>query len=204
MSDSNNTPSKKNVKPLSADEIEQINKTAPHIRRLHKAGAHFVLADDTKRPLQKDWINTPPTKAALSKHFTAGGLIGLIPASIGCCVIDIDETKDAALPNELATTAAAWHKTRREGGYHYWYRCEAAPKGNKELHWKGKKVGDYRCAKGFIVLWKPKAVAPLIEMEAGDTLPQIVKQLRGRKKGGQVGKVGNNCRLVRGGAKRDP
>ena len=193
MSRENNTPSKKIVKPLTADQIKELNKAGPHIRRLDKAGAHFVLADDTKRPIQKDWINTPPTKAALSAHFKAGGLLGLIPASIGCCVIDIDDTKDAKLLNELATTAAAWHKTRREGGYHYWFRCAEAPEGNQALHWKGKKVGDYRHAKGFIVLWKPKAVAPLIEMEAGDSLPQIVKQLLAGGKTAKSAKTGKTA-----------
>ncbi len=54
-------------------------------------GAHYVLAAPGKRPLQSGWQKTPPAFEAVRYHIAKGGLVGVIPASLGAVVIDVDE-----------------------------------------------------------------------------------------------------------------
>ena len=58
---------------------------------LHTCGAHFVLCWDDKRPVAGAWQQTRPELTAVKAHAEAGGLVGVIPASLGCFVVDIDE-----------------------------------------------------------------------------------------------------------------
>ena len=48
----------------------------------------FVLCGADKRPKAKAWLKTPATLDAALRH---DGLVGVVPASLGCVVVDVDD-----------------------------------------------------------------------------------------------------------------
>ena len=64
------------------------------LEALHTRGAHFVLCRGDKQPLAVGWQKTRPGLAVVEAHAEAGGLVGVIPASLGCVVVDVDEGSD--------------------------------------------------------------------------------------------------------------
>ena len=58
---------------------------------LSARGAHFVLVRPNKRPLSEGWQETGSDLSDVERHAEGGGLVGVIPASLGCFVVDIDE-----------------------------------------------------------------------------------------------------------------
>ena len=90
---------------------------------LHDRGAHFVLARANKRAIATEWQTTPADLAHVERHARGDGLIGVVPASLGCFVVDVDEggkagveTVRTALGDPVAVIA-----TRRPSGFHVWY-----------------------------------------------------------------------------------
>ena len=61
---------------------------------LADAAAHFVLVGTDKVPVMKAWQKHPADLAAVRSHVNAGGLVGVMPASLGLVAVDCD----AALP----------------------------------------------------------------------------------------------------------
>ena len=95
------------------------------LEALHERGAHFVLCRGDKRPVSVAWQETRPGLSAVEEHAARGGLVGVIPGSLGCVVVDVDEGGAAGvealrgvLGDPIATTQT------RSGGYHAWYRAE--------------------------------------------------------------------------------
>ena len=124
------------------------------LEALAERGAHFVLCRADKRPQASAWQKTPaPLEAALQHE----GPVGVVPASLGCVVIDVDQGGAAASEAVVATLGQplARVSTRREGGEHIWYRCRDAERvGNRA--WAN---GDIRGAKGYAILWDHARVA---------------------------------------------
>lgn len=120
--------------------------------------AHFVLADAAKKPISAAWQKKKPSLKAVREHARAGGLVGVIPSSLGCSVVDVDVGGLAAVAAVKKTLGAplAWHKSQQEGGFHLWFR-DASGSGNRkwELDAGG---GDVRGGKGFAVMWAPRMV----------------------------------------------
>ena len=70
---------------------------ADALRALHAAGAHFVLcrAHDegdkkAKSALHRGWQTAAPLLDAVIEHRGRGGLVGMMPGSIGAVVCDLD------------------------------------------------------------------------------------------------------------------
>ena len=135
---------------------------------LDKAGAHFVLTwgekeaalDDKRRPKgakEIGWPNNPAAMATVLARFRKGIPIGVIPATLGCVVVDIDHGGNKTCDEVIALLGKplAIVKTQREDHWHLWYRCRDAatvPNGK----WRD---GDIRGGKkGFIILWHPEIV----------------------------------------------
>ena len=74
---------------------------------LYEQGAHLLLVhnspdpDRHKRPLWRGWQlpELRPTLQQCLEHLAHGGLLGLLPASIGLLVVDIDEAAKDGLAN---------------------------------------------------------------------------------------------------------
>ncbi|MCY4087674.1 MAG: phage/plasmid primase, P4 family [Actinomycetia bacterium] len=130
------------------------------LEALHRRSVHFVLCHSDKHPISKGWQKTRPSFAAVEAHAGRGGLIGVIPGSLGCVVVDVDEGGAAAvealrvlLGDPIATIGT------RSGGFHLWYRAPAGEHGNRKWVLDAPPCGgDIRGSNGFVVLWDPVAV----------------------------------------------
>lgn len=134
---------------------------AAAISALVNADAHLVLCTQDKRPLVSGWqdeANRPDTARAVA-HVASGGLVGLIPGSVGLVAVDVDT--DAAgsdlnatmhmrrgVVERLMGEPLATVPTRRQGG-HMLYRAPDGEVGN--LKWT---YGDVRGTRGYCIVWR--------------------------------------------------
>ena len=155
------------------------------LEALAEAGAHFVLCGADKRPRTKAWQENPAPLAKVLRH---KGPVGVVPASLGCVVIDVDKGGEAAADNvvKLLGQARARIPTRRSGGQHLWYQCRDA----EEVGNRAWRHGDIRGAKGYAILWDAESVAegladtsrPLTDLNRAD-----LGRLPAKANGGAVG-----------------
>ena len=130
------------------------------LTKLYKLDAHFVLADSTKRPVHPAWQKQAPELSAVLAHH---GLIGVIPASLGAIVLDVDSGGESAAAALIEQTNGFYHGTRRDDGFHIWQkRGEGVPGANAKWAFRGGD-GDIRCNAGYVVLWEPMEVLNWIE-----------------------------------------
>lgn len=163
------------------------------IDKLATAGAHFILCAPDKRPQgagwQKNGAKPGRVREWLASH--SGHLYGVIPASLGCTVVDVDEGDPepvASAARELQVPALVV-PTRRPGGAHVWLRATGSL-GNRKFAGHGAS-GDIRAARGFVVLWHPNRVAAwLSETAPADPpygwLERVAPRVR---KGGGTGRL---------------
>ena len=142
---------------------------------------HFVLCHQDKKPTTSRWQKNGASEESVQSHTKKGGLIGVIPGSIDCLVIDVDVGKSGDGPNVdgggKALKAALgvepfWIVKTRTGGLHLWYRIPAdrATVGNRKWAFKGF-AGDIRCDRGFVVLWNRRGFKEKVTgSNAGDLL----------------------------------
>ena len=149
------------------------------IRALIDAGGHLFAVGPDKRPFRDGWQTEPDEDADVLQHVGRGGRAGLIPTSVGLCVVDIDiKAGDGGPPiknREQAVVDAigeplAFHDTP-SGGLHYWYREPEGGAGNAKWCW-----GDIRCSKGYVVLWRPDTALRAVH-EAGAAEPVDLSKL---------------------------
>ena len=133
--------------------------------------AHLVLVHNTpgqpqhKTPVGK-WRGASVTPAAASAHVRAGGLVGIIPSSIGAVVIDVDIAKDD-LDTAAARVAQAVCAERTDAymicssskGRHVWVALDAQDAaetvGNTKWRMSDPLVrGDIRGSEGYIIAWQ--------------------------------------------------
>ena len=77
---------------------------SPLLEKLATFGAQFVLAtyrptDNAKLPIHRNWQTLQPTAAEAIRHLTSGptALVGIIPGSLHCVVVDVDRGDYAPL-----------------------------------------------------------------------------------------------------------
>ena len=107
-------------------------RRTPHLRS-YARDAYFVIAAANKHPITKAWQTTRPDFSNVERHAEGGGLVGVVPASLGCFVVDIDEGGEngvAAVRGVLGEPVAVI-ATRRPSGFHVWYRAAAKEMGNQ-------------------------------------------------------------------------
>ena len=144
------------------------------LEALRDRGAHYVLAASDKRPLRSGWQKTPPDFEAVRQHVAKGGIVGVIPASLGAVVIDVDnggpdgvQSVIKALKPVVPITIS---KTQREGGAHIWYRAPSGDTGNRKWAHDGAS-GDIRGSAGFVILWNATKVADALARNFDDAQP---------------------------------
>ena len=112
---------------------------------------------------EKDSDGNPRTAdaATLEEHIEGGGHIGIIPARLGCLVVDIDSKPgapdhaqlDESVPFVLQKMGppVVQYQTP-SGGFHSWYRTDIF-RFNHKLYMNGQLLGDLRCERGYVVVW---------------------------------------------------
>lgn len=151
-------------------------------------GAHLVLLDG-KKPIHKGWQQNKPPMADVSEHYINGGSIGIIPASVGCVVVDVD-SNDGDLVSEVIDTIGKNPLTlvSSNRGWHIWYK-KTSP-GIPNMVWRD---GDIRCNNGYVKIWNWEFVCDAIEdqtwkyethcvgMEDLDKLPKKNGMVKGNR-----------------------
>ena len=154
------------------------------LRILHERGARFVLCRQNKSAIGKAWQKKTLDLRLVEKHLSTGGLIGVIPISLGCVVVDIDEggvngveTVKVVLGKPLTVV-----KSRRSDGYHLWYRTSEEKVSNKEWEHNGAK-GDIRGSNGYAILWNYEQLADALLLHYENAYEVCLKKLlmRNRK-----------------------
>ena len=142
------------------------------LEALHEHGAHFVLAGQDKRPIAREWQKMRPELATVIAHAKADGLVGVIPASLDCFVVDVDEggTSGVEALQEALGAPITVIATRREGGCHVWHRAPDSVVGNRKWQLNGA-AGDIRGSAGFIILWNPARLADALARYFADANP---------------------------------
>ena len=137
---------------------------------LFENGAHFVLCANDKRAIQKGWNKNRPSVADCLKH---KGLLGIIPASLGLFVIDVDEGNPARVEVLFDEAEDDYRKVKTPNGWHiYAYEPHGAGKGNftgnAKWDFAGCK-GDIRYDAGYVCVYDDFAAAA--EMVDGHRRP---------------------------------
>ena len=127
------------------------------ISELREMGAHLVLLRD-KQPFWKGWNKRKPGRESLYRHMSAGGEVGIIPESLHCSVVDVDEGNADWLLNQYPPLAVC--PTRK--GVHVWY-SDYKGRGNQDGIRLGGLKMDIRSAKGQV---RMHGQAPRILLDA--------------------------------------
>ena len=140
---------------------------------LYEQGAHMPLihnagADDDrhKRPLWRGWQRPElrPTLQQCLLHLAGGGLIGLLPASIGMVVADIDEYEKDGLADWITRYPPLGDVPSLQPGRTHLYYNSNVPFHNRQ-QWRFALYGismEIRSRHGFVILWDPEAVAEIV------------------------------------------
>ena len=140
-------------------------------RFLDSQGCHFVLVNQSKIPLHRRW-QLPwerPSLGQALRHLAGGGLVGHVPAAVGCVVLDVDESGDGAEAFMDAHPPYWDIPSQRAGGLHLYYTTPVQY-GNKR--WRlGNTGGDVRGSRGFVVIWDPRDLADMLAHRALSPFP---------------------------------
>lgn len=140
--------------------------TANTLTLLYDAGAHMLVCETHKGPRAEQWFgNRLDLNGALSHH-GGGGLLGLVPASLGMVVVDVDRGEWSAAEDVMLRLGRPLVvvPSRRDGGLHLWYRASGPARNGQWLASDGKGGGDIRGGYGYVVLRDPAAVVTAARM----------------------------------------
>ena len=124
-------------------------------------GAQFVLCDhwgnrkadgsQSKKPVHRNWRQQHPGFVAVKDHITQGGLLGIVPASLNCAVLDVDHGN----PVKLIATHLPWFLSlsQRPHRLHLWYQDDQRDR--RGGHWRHQSGcrGELLASTGYVVLW---------------------------------------------------
>ena len=132
--------------------IKEILKKQPHLVLCNPELKNWTLPENQdesiKKPASTGWQKNKPTDEEVLVHIKKGGLVGIIPWSLGAVVFDCDgdhEAKDALI--KKYGPPAFICPSRKKGREHLWYRSGRAYGNGK---WQG---GDIRGGSGYVILW---------------------------------------------------
>ena len=139
---------------------------------LYEQGAHLLLVhnspdpDRHKRPLWRGWQlpELRPTLQQCLEHLAHGGLLGLLPASIGLLVVDIDEAAKDGLANWIDRYPPLGDIPSQKPGRTHLYYSSGIPYHNRQqfqLRHYGISL-EIRSRHGFVILWDVSAAAEIV------------------------------------------
>ena len=139
---------------------------------LYEQGAHLLLVhnspdpDRHKRPLWRGWQlpELRPTLQQCLEHLAHGGLLGLLPASIGLLVVDIDEAAKDGLANWIDRYPPLGDIPSQKPGRTHLYYSSGIPYHNRQqfqLRHYGISM-EIRSRHGFVILWDVSAAAEIV------------------------------------------
>lgn len=134
---------------------------------------HIVLCDQKKKPYGKGWQaqGNGATTDGITTWLTITcipGMIGIIPASAGMIVIDVDAGDPTAVIRAIGAEPVLDLRTRREGGHHLYYRCDDSANVRNGSWQIDGAHGDIRGGKGYVVLHSANAIDALCAAMEGD------------------------------------
>ena len=140
-------------------------------RFLDAQGTHFVLVNRDKVPIHRRW-QLPwerPSLGQVLRHLASGGLVGHVPAAVGCVVLDLDESDDGG-KSFMDRHPPFWDiPSRRSGGLHLYY-LSRVQYGNRD--WRmGSAAGQLRSRNGYVVIWDPRDLADMLVHRALSPFP---------------------------------
>ena len=142
---------------------EPTEKQARNLRYLHRHGGHLLRVLPDKTPVRgRSWRRQRAGIRTLLKH---DGLLGLMPASLGLSVLDVDHaTTEAGYRALLEQYPPLLSLPSRTLGRYHLYYADEAPRPNATFKAFGCS-GDVRSANGYVVLWD----------DAGDRLAEVLR-----------------------------
>ena len=130
------------------------------IKELRSQGAHFVHCRGTTFSAEATKTDKSPVRgwswrrrrslAATIAHVERGGLIGIVPASLGLSVLDVDQGDCWELQTLYPPLAAI--PSNKPGRWHLYYHDTEA-RGNYKWEALGAG-GEIRSGNGYVVLWE--------------------------------------------------
>ena len=178
--------------------MTNMTPTPPHvnyddgdIRALYDAGAHFILCngaivpDNPKAPWtggRNGWTGGAEhaerlTVTDVMQHVMRGGLIGVVPWSLGMVVVDVDSGGEDAMEAAIAMIGVEpviAHMSSTDVKWHIWFRAdEPLPNGTWAPEAGAPKVGDIRGGGGFVVLWEPAELAAALHRREASGVADI-------------------------------
>ena len=129
--------------------------------QLLEHGAHLVLVTrwgetkrdgtQSKRPLWRKYLRRPASLMQVKDHITKGGLLGIVPASLGRAVLDVDQGD----PTPLICAFLPWFAARSQqaGRMHLWYRDDASNRRGGVWRDENGCGGELLASTGYVVLW---------------------------------------------------
>ena len=129
--------------------------------QLLEHGAHLVLVarwgetkrdgTQSKRPLWRKYLRRPASFMQVKDHITGGGLLGIVPASLGRAVLDVDQGDPTPLICDFLPWFAA--RSQQEGRMHLWYRDDARNRRGGVWRSDNGCGGELLASTGYVVLW---------------------------------------------------
>ena len=154
--------------------VAALPQVDPHVaqalRYLFDQGGHLLLVYLTpewdKKPCWPRWQlpEKRPSFQRIIRHVSEGGLIGLLPYSLGLDVLDVDEAGKDGLSDWMTKyPPLADIPSHKPGRVHLYYQSRGPLHNKNPFHLQqyGLRV-EIRSCHGFVVLWDPEAVAELV------------------------------------------
>jgi len=142
---------------------------------------HYILCGPDKRPIStlgwnaKSWQNNPASQAQAIKHWQDGGLVGIIPASVGILVVDVDGCPEGKTIVDLLKEVPFRYEavaSKNHNGGHILVRWDGKPQGNRKWQWQGYS-GEIRHAKGYAIIWNRQSWADAARLQPITSIAQF-------------------------------
>ena len=153
----------------------RVNPVSDAVAELHRRGGYLVLIKPGTKIPASPWRDGGANLDVALSHVDKGGRIGVVPASLGCIVVDSDPKLPGAstggrppvwrcpgiryaaeriIGSIPGVKAASFVTATPSGGSHTYILSRRCDVGNGK--WK---YGDIRGSHGYVVMWDPVAVA---------------------------------------------
>ena len=164
-----------------ADFQEPVPIELFHLQALKAAGAHLVFCrgrtkgntsySSAKQAIKGGWQKTKPSVSDALNWVQVGGWLGLIPASVGAWVMDVDEYEQGSLTDALDVL---WYEHALDQALNFsrsstfdkvhiilpLFNKEPIP--NKKVHYRGVRY-DRRGHSGYVILWDVEAWMKVVD-----------------------------------------